>query len=207
MDKVGGFSALWDRLRDIVYPKARKAKKDVQEHFSSEDPKKWDQFVAKSPDSEFLRQLEKNKQTDPKLLLHARQMGNLKTGPTLGTVISSSGPGSYEIKSLPNGMVGCTCNDWRFKGSVTPGYKCKHIKAYEQGLSKAASFNASTLGFFDELRKIREAIREDAYEEQKASMSNTAQPYSNLLRTNKYFDTASKYEETEPEVITGGGWL
>ena len=44
--------------------------------------------------------------------------------------------GSNEIREIPEGL-GCTCPDWRFNGSIKPGYKCKHVQAHQAGLVKA----------------------------------------------------------------------
>lgn len=98
---------------------------------------KWDRLVRWSQSPDFVRELNTRPEADKKLVMHALSMHQLQLGRPLGKVRSSTTPGkSYEIRELPRG-VGCTCPDWRYKGSVNPGYQCKHIRAYEEGKAKA----------------------------------------------------------------------
>lgn len=196
-------SSLWDKVRDWASPSSRRARRDVRAHIKSSDPKKWDRFVTKASSPEFIRQLEKSKDTDDKLVLHAVQMGALQKAPKVSTVKSDKGSGkTYEIRKLPGGALGCTCNDWRYKGSVTPGYTCKHIRAFRGGMAKLSSFSKVTSGFFDELQKIRDAAQSKG----STVGQDHARPYSNLLTMGEEPSLYNPHpiSEDAPDVIIGG---
>jgi len=137
--KIAGIRDMWQQFLDVFRPEEdRKARARVDYHFSPKSgPEKWDKLVRNARDNTFLKYLEKHPDSDDKLVLHAKSMGELSRGQTVGKVWSSRLPGrSYEIKKIPAGL-GCTCPDWRFKGSVNPGYQCKHIRAHKKGKVKA----------------------------------------------------------------------
>jgi hypothetical protein len=116
----------------------RRAKSRVDYHFSpkaGED--RWVKFLRNVQDPRFVEQLSKRPEADETLIQHAQGLHDLSVGKTVGKVYSSRLPGrSYEIKDIPKGL-GCTCPDWRFNGSIKPGYECKHIRAHEAGKVKA----------------------------------------------------------------------
>jgi hypothetical protein len=137
LTKIAGFASTLVALLGEKKPTEREQQR--VEHFFS--PKaggdKWDRFVRWTHSPGFVKQLKTHPESDEKLLLHALSMHQLQRGRPVGKVKSSTTPGkSYEIRKLPNGL-GCTCPDWRFKGSVNPGYRCKHIRAHEKGKAKA----------------------------------------------------------------------
>ena len=206
---MAGVALLWDRLRGIFNPEVGRAKKDVAEHFKTEQgPEKWDQFVAHAANSdEFIKQLQRSKSSDDKLVLHATSMGALQKAPTVGEVESEKGSGTkYQIRKLPDGNFACTCGDWRYKGSVHPGYACKHIKAHKQGLNKVASFRGMSTGFFDELQKIRTAQHIDAEEGHATGSASDARPYSHMLTQDEDTDDYNPRMDLsidDPEVIVG----
>lgn len=131
-DLVSSLKELWRE----EFPS--KAQQRVDHFFS---PKaggdRWDRLVRWSHSPDFVRELNIHPESDKKLVLHTLSMHQLRRGKPLGKVKSSTTPGkSYEIRELPRG-VGCTCPDWRYRGSVNPGYSCKHIRAHEEGKAKA----------------------------------------------------------------------
>lgn len=143
--KTAFFGGFVDYVSDLFRPEARRARAQVQEHHKSKDPQKWNDFVenaARSP--AFLSAIEKSKKIPEKDVLHAQSMAGLAHGKVVGEIDSSMRSGDkYQIKELPGGQLGCTCGDWRYKGSVNPGYECKHIKAHKKGLSKVAGTPSS----------------------------------------------------------------
>jgi len=207
--KTADLSALWEQFRDLFDTKARQAKKDIQSHIKSDDPKKWDRFVDNATNSTgFLRQLKKS-QVPKKDILHATNMAALHTSPVVGEVDSDSSSGMrYQIKKLPDGL-GCTCNDWRYKGSVNPGYECKHIKAFSLGKTKVSSFSEMTSAFFDELQRIRNEKRKEVYAGRREDYANSARPYSDLLLPGEtmYYNPRPVNAVEDPEVILGGSFV
>lgn len=139
LQKIAGLRDMWQGFLDVFRPaQDRKARARVEYHFSDKaGDDKWDKLVRNAQDKTFLKYFEKHPDSDSKDILHVKSMGDLGRGKTIGKVWSSRLPGrSYEIKKIPQGL-GCTCPDWRFKGSVNPGYECKHIKAHKRGKVKA----------------------------------------------------------------------
>ena len=135
--KIADFASTLAALLGEKEPTGREQRR--VEHFFS--PKagsdKWDRMVRWSHSPGFVKQLKAHPESDEKLLLHALYMHQLQRGRPVGKVKSSTTPGkSYEVRKLPNGL-GCTCPDWRFRGSVNPGYQCKHIRALKKGKAKA----------------------------------------------------------------------
>ena len=132
-------AAFGDELVKIAAskPSARERQR-VEQFFSSRAGKdKWDRMVRWAQSPGFVRGMNVHPDADEKLMLHALYMHQLQRGKPLGKVKSSTTTGkTYEIRKLPRG-VGCTCPDWRYRGSVNPGYQCKHIKAYKEGKAKA----------------------------------------------------------------------
>lgn len=139
LEKISGslLGRLWSSFVGMFRPESRDQKR-VDYHFSPKaGPDKWDKFTRNARSEGFVSKLTDHPDADEKLIQHARSMHDLSRGKTLGKVYSSRLPGrSYEIRKVPGGIA-CTCPDWRYKGSVNPGHKCKHIKAHLRGEVKA----------------------------------------------------------------------
>ena len=143
LEKDAFFGELWQKVVNIFggdTPPTRspKVQQRIDYHFSPKaGPDKWDKLVRNARSPEFVQALEQHPDADPKLIQHARSMHDLSRGKTLGKIRSTRLVGrSYEIRKTPEGMA-CTCPDWRFVGSVTPGYECKHIEAFKGGRTEA----------------------------------------------------------------------
>lgn len=138
LEKIGFFNELWTRIRKAFSNEDEKTKQRVDYFFSPKaGPDKWDKFSLNVGSQAFVDQLASHPGADPTLVQHAQALHNLAKGKTVGKIYSSTLPGkSYEIKETAQGTA-CTCPDWRFVGTLTPGYKCKHIKAHEAGLARA----------------------------------------------------------------------
>lgn len=141
LQKIAGLGDLWQKFLDVFRTKEDKVNRRVEYHFSPRAGKdRWDKFLRNVRSTEFVDQLSKHPEADGKLVMHAQAMHALSRAPTIDKIQSEKLPGqTYEVKRLPSGDFGCTCNDWRFKGSINPGYECKHIKAHRAGLVKAVS--------------------------------------------------------------------
>lgn len=232
-----GFSAAWEKVREVFLPEARRRREEVEKLLGKgdTDKSKWDQMVALATESpEFIRQLGRQKKVDPKLIVHVKSMREMNLGDTVAQVDSASSPGrKYEVKQLESGGFGCTCNDWRYKGSVNPSYECKHIRAFKQGKIKVAnarivetgllgaqsvpSFNLVKLGefseqtdaFFNELSKIRKKQIEDRDEgaHNGPGQIGGERPFSSILTQD---EEPSDYRSLpdqgidDPEIILGG---
>lgn len=134
LEKIAGLRDLWQRFLDLFRSEDTKVQRRVDYHFS---PKagvdRWDKLVRNAQDQKFVNALRSNDQADDKLVMHAQSMHDLAVGQPVGKIESSTLPGrKYEIRKTPRGLA-CQCNDWRFKGSVNPGYECKHIRAFREG--------------------------------------------------------------------------
>ena len=138
LEKISGLKDWWQGFLDVFRSQDAKVKRRVDYHFSPQaGPDKWDKFVRNSEDPKFVNQLAKHEESDPQLVQHAKSMYHLSKGAPEGVIQSMSLPGrTYEIRKIPRGL-GCTCPDWRYKGSVNPGYECKHIKAHKAGKVEA----------------------------------------------------------------------
>jgi len=137
LQKIAYLHGTWERVADLTAADHRKQERRVNYFFSDRaGPDKWDKFSRNIKSPEFLQQLVNHEGVDDKLKTHAEAMHALANGEIVEKVQSTSKPGlTYEVRRMGNGNLGCTCNDWRFRGSVAPGYKCKHIIALE-GKSK-----------------------------------------------------------------------
>lgn len=137
--KIAGFGDLWGRFTDLFRSQDAKVDRRVDYHFSPKaGSDKWGKFVRNVEDPDFVNRITKHPDADAKLIQHAKSMHDLSQGKTVGKIQSSRLPGrSYEIKEVPGGLA-CTCPDWRFKGSIDPGYECKHIQAHQVGRLRAA---------------------------------------------------------------------
>jgi hypothetical protein len=141
LEKTALLSELWHKVISIFSStpsQPDKAQQRVDYHFSPRAGRdRWDKLVRNARSSEFVQKLEEHPEADPKLIQHARSMHDLSHGKTIGKIKSTRLPGrSYEIRKTQTGLA-CTCPDWRFVGSVNPGYECKHIRAFKRGKTEA----------------------------------------------------------------------
>lgn len=216
LEKEAFFGQLLERVTNWFRPEATRAKYQLKEHLESKDPEKWDDYVAHAASSPaFIEQLKKSKKVSDKDVLHAVSMAGMTNGPTIGQVESDSIPGvQYQIRKLPSGDFACTCGDWRYKGSVNPGYACKHIRAFREGKSKVAtimeknaSFRAKTMAYFDELRDQRHHNRVDAERGMRDNYADPDSPFPNTLTQDEEpapYNPNPPQSIEDPEIILGG---
>lgn len=138
LTKIAGIGDIWQSFLDVFRPEDKRVQRKVDYQFSPKaGADKWDKLVKNVHNQKFVDQLAKHPEADETLAQHAQSMHDLAKGKTVGKIKSSRLPGrSYEVKKIGGGM-GCTCPDWRFKGSVNPGYECKHIRAHKLGKVRA----------------------------------------------------------------------
>jgi len=107
--------------------------KDHQKHLDSlhkkESKDKWDSFADKTKDSSFVQAVKNDPRSDDKLKMHTERLHAMHQSKTVAQIRGSKGK-TYSVSKLGNGDYACTCNDWKYKGSVNPGYKCKHIREH-----------------------------------------------------------------------------
>lgn len=103
--------------------------KDIDSLYQSESKEKWDTFSNKAKDDSFVKAVKNDPRSDDKLKMHAERLNMLHNGKPLAQISGSKG-NTYTVTKLADGTYACTCNDWKYKGSVDPSYKCKHIKEY-----------------------------------------------------------------------------
>ena len=138
LEKISAAKTKWERMKGSTTPEVRKIVRQLDYHF---DPKagkeKWDKFIRRAADETFVSGVSAHPLSDSTLVRHARGMLRLAKGKPAGKVQSATLPGkSYEIRKIPGNRLACTCNDWRYRGSISPGYKCKHIRAFKSGYRK-----------------------------------------------------------------------
>ena len=110
--------------------KMKDHQKSIDSLHEEESKEKWDSFADKTKDSSFVRAVKNDPRSDNKLKMHADRLNKLHNGTELASIRGSKGR-AYSVIKLSDGTFGCTCNDWRYKGSVNPSYSCKHIKEYK----------------------------------------------------------------------------
>jgi hypothetical protein len=165
---------------DIMRAERAKARRRANYLFSERAGKgKWSTVPRNAASEPYVEAIEGNDAADSKLRMHVRSLFNLSRGQPVGKVESSSGKGkTYEVRELPNGGYGCTCNDWRYRGTVTPGYECKHIRAHKQGQIKAASVARASSRVMD---RLAEKLTDMVEEKERDAYKRTGRPYSTLL--------------------------
>ena len=124
LDRLGHFFT-----KSFYGKKMKKHQKQIDSLFEEESKQKWDAFADKTKDTSFVKAVKNDPRSSDKLKLHTDSMHKLHTGKPVATIKGKSGK-SYSIINLGTGTLGCTCGDWRYKGSVSPGYQCKHIKTH-----------------------------------------------------------------------------
>jgi hypothetical protein len=115
-------------LDRFVSREQRKATGNADRHFKAESPD-WDAFLKNSKRKSFVKAVQGDSRADSKLMRHVDRMNRLQTGKTLETVKGRTG--TYEIRRLRGGGLGCTCPDWRYRQSVSDDPECRHIRAYK----------------------------------------------------------------------------
>jgi hypothetical protein len=207
LNKAAGLRDAWRNLVDYFRPETRKQRAEAKKFVSSSDPDKWDGFLARVRNPQFVKQLQRTG-ADQKLVQHAKSMHSLTVGKVVGNIEGSSGK-VYDVKRLPGGGVGCTCRDWRFRGSINPGYECKHVRAHKAGMKKVAGFGSMTESFFNELGNIQRSQRDAANEPWHGGgeEGDGERPFSNLLTQDEepsLYNPRPAQAIEEPEVILGG---
>jgi len=129
----------WGKFIRVFGEEGDKSRRQVEYHFSPKaGDDRWDKFLKRVGSQTFVDVLAKHPETDKKLKTHAQSLHDLSRGSVIGKIRSERLPGkSYEVRELPSGELGCTCNDWRFRGTIEPGYICKHIRALYGGQVQA----------------------------------------------------------------------
>ena len=107
----------------------KKHQKAIDGLHKNESKEKWDSFADKTKDESFVRAVKNDPRSDSKLKMHTERMHEMHKAKPVAQIRGSKGK-TYTVTKIGNGDFACTCNDWRYKGSVTPGYKCKHIREY-----------------------------------------------------------------------------
>lgn len=140
MTKIAGFRELIRRLTDIFRPQDERVKRRADYFFSPKvGREKWDYMPRYAREQKFVDAIKASPLADDKLKTHVQSMHDLSRGTPVGRIDSSKEPGkAYEIRKMSDGSLGCLCGDWRYVGSVTPGYECKHIQAHKAGKARAA---------------------------------------------------------------------
>ena len=127
--KPGLFDRLGHFFTKAFYGKNMKDhQKDLDSLHKEESADKWKNFGDKTKDKSFVQAVKNDPRSSKKLKMHAESLNSMHNSKTVATVKGKRG--SYQIKHMGTGVYGCTCNDWKYKGSVNPGYKCKHIREY-----------------------------------------------------------------------------
>lgn len=141
---------------------------------------KWHSLPTYATDPRYVSSMLDDDRADSKLKMHVRQLYNLAKGTPVGKVNSSKLEGkTYEVRDIGNDQYGCTCNDWRYVGTVTPGHKCKHIREYLSGKGKTASkITDRSANLFD---RISDTISKKRQSKADDSERRTGRPYSALL--------------------------
>ena len=147
LSKEAGIGELWNKILNLsplgrLFSKKEKEKTKAElwsdYHFSAKSGgDRWDKFEKNVRDPKYVASIISHPLADEKLIQHTKSMHELSRGSTVGKVLSFRLPGkSYEIREVSGGLA-CTCPDWKFKGSINPGYECKHVRAHLSGEARA----------------------------------------------------------------------
>lgn len=205
--KLAASREVWRGIGDFFRREPSKQRRLASDFLASDNPDKWQGFLSKIENPEFVRQLGRAKGADPKIVEHAQNLHALKKAKIEANILGSSNK-TYDVKKLPNGKYGCTCRDWHFRGSTNPGYECKHIKAFKAGkekVSMSTSFGNTLAAFNEELENLAGAKR-DAKWEHRPDQEYQRTPDTMLTQD----EEAATYNPRpaagleEPEVILGG---
>lgn len=195
--KIAG---LMETLR-LLSPEGQRSRRRVDYLFSDKaGTEKWKNLPRNAASKEFVRQVLSRKEADPKLKMHVRYLHELANGRTVAKVESQGGGGkTYEIRELPGNTYGCTCNDWRYVGTVTPGYECKHIRAHKEGKTKVGGLAEQSSEFFFRLSKKQQ---DEAKDREEYKRKRNSRPFSNLLtQEEEPRELSPSYQPEEPEFI------
>jgi hypothetical protein len=131
------FNKLTHFFTKAFYSKGdKKQQKQVDNLFKKESPQQWESFADKVKDPNYLKVLKDDPRSDSKLKLHADSLHKLHNGSEVSKVKGSRG--TYTIKKLSDGSLGCTCNDWKYVRSVSAQNRdCKHIQKYKRDQKNA----------------------------------------------------------------------
>jgi hypothetical protein len=140
MSKIAGFRELLSKIRDFFRPEDESINRKVDHFFSPRaGDDRWNRLPNQTRSQKFVDALGRNPLADDTLKVHVQSLHDLSHGRPVAKIRSTSEMGkTYEVRKMADGSLGCQCGDWRYKGSVTPGYECKHISAYRSGKSRAA---------------------------------------------------------------------
>jgi hypothetical protein len=132
MAKIAGLRELWRRITEFFRPREDRIQRRVDYFFSPKAGKdKWTKLPSQASDPKFVAAFTSNPLADPKLKMHVDSLFALSKGKPVAKIKSTSSPGkTYEIRKLSDGSLGCQCNDWKYRGTVTSGYECRHIHEY-----------------------------------------------------------------------------
>lgn len=203
--KVAGLREAWRSVGDFFRREPAKQRNAAADFLASEDPDRWQGFLAKVDNPEFVRQLGRVKDVDPKLVAHAQNLHAMKKAPVVHNIEGASGK-KYDIKKMPGGSLSCTCRDWHFRGTVNPGYECKHIKAYKEGKEKIGMrFGSMMAAFNEELEGLADKQRAAKWEH-KPDQETQRTPNTMLTQDEEaaYYNPRPAAGLDEPEVILGG---
>ena len=172
---------------------------------------KWDTtFASRVKDPQFVQSVIQLSD-DPKLKQHVRSMHQLENGQVLANIEGSTGK-KYDVKRLPGGKLGCTCNDWRYNGAHQSSYQCKHIRAYKEGKLKVgnSSFDDSMKAFSDTLSKT---VGESLYQHDQSWKNVLGDPAATQseddLLVGEGAHTGREYTEdanSEPGYVAASKW-
>ena len=124
----------------------------VENHFKEPD---WGQFDKHLDNQDFRIAVRRDPRTDAKLKRFVNVQASIRTNPTDGMkVLSSGGAVSYNVKYDKRiGRYTCTCNDFKYTKFNSPTGECKHIqKVKADGGLKMATAQA----FGDEYARVIE---------------------------------------------------
>ncbi len=90
--------------------------------------KDWTKFERNLRSPKFQAAVMEHPGSDDKLKRYTKALGEYKRSTdTLAKIPSRSGGRLHKVKNLPNGTLGCSCADWKYRRSHA-GEDCAHIR-------------------------------------------------------------------------------
>lgn len=140
MSKIAGFKDLLQKVLDLFRKPEDRASRKADYFFSPKaGDDRWTKLPNQARSQSFVDAIAAHPSADEKLKAHVQGLHDLGHGKPVAKIKSTKSMGkTYEIRRLPGGGLGCQCGDWKFRGTVIPGYECKHIKEYRSSRGGAA---------------------------------------------------------------------
>lgn len=129
-------SAVWEKTAARGGKRKQTSHHEKVTRFLKSRKKDWAGFEKNLDSPEFHKAVTSHPKSDSKLKKFVTSIRDYRDGSEVAKVKGSSG--TYSIRKMESGRLGCDCNDWKYKKSLEGG-NCKHINHHLSSFSKQSS--------------------------------------------------------------------